>query len=259
MDSLQIRFSELCLVERARNLKSLHKSSLLHPFSKTNSSSSSSSPHFLKISCGLRGGPRKPLWRGRVLSTEAIQAVQSLKLAKSASKLEDVFDSKISRLLKADLIATLEELQRQNEWEIALKVFDFVRKEEWYRPDLSLYCGMIFVMGNNKLTGIAEALFSKLQKEGLEPDTRAYTEMIGAFLQVGMVEKAMETYRLMKESGCEPDKLTLTILIRNLEKAGEEELASSVMKDSAKYVDFPNRFTKEVKKKHPKMRSFEIV
>lgn len=128
MDSLQIRFSELCLVERARNLKSLHKSSLLHPFSKTNSSSSSSSPHFLKISCGLRGGPRKPLWRGRVLSTEAIQAVQSLKLAKSASKLEDVFDSKISRLLKADLIATLEELQRQNEWEIALKVlFSFFR------------------------------------------------------------------------------------------------------------------------------------
>lgn len=125
-----------------------------------------------------------------------------------------------------------------------------MRKEEWYRPDLSLYCGMIFVMGKNKLIGIAEALFSELLKEGLEPDTRAYTEMIGAFLQVGMVENAMETYRLMKESGREPDKLTLTILIRNLEKAGEEELASSVMKDSAKYVDFPNRFTKEVKKKH---------
>lgn len=127
MDSLQIRFSELGLEERARNLKSLHKSIVLNPFSKKNSSSSSSS-HFLKISCGLRGGPRKPLWRGRVLSTEAIQAVQSLKLAKSASKLEDVFDSKISRLLKADLIATLEELQRQNEWEIALKVlFSFFR------------------------------------------------------------------------------------------------------------------------------------
>lgn len=125
-----------------------------------------------------------------------------------------------------------------------------MRKEEWYRPDLSLYCGMIFSMGKNKLIGFAKELFLELQKEGLEPDTRAYTEMIGAFLQAGMVEKAMETYRLMKESGCEPDKLTLTILIRNLEKAGEEELASSVKKDSVKYVDFPNRFIKEVNKKH---------
>lgn len=129
-------------------------------------------------------------------------------------------------------------------------MFDFVRKEEWYRPDLSLYCGMILVLGKNKSIGIAEELFSELQKEGLKPDTRAYTEMIGAFLQVGMVEKAMETYRLMKESGCEPDKLTLTILIRNLEKAGEEELVSSVMKDCVKYVDFPDRFINEVKKKH---------
>lgn len=120
MGSLQIRFSERGFEERARNLKFLHKPSHLDPFSNTNVSSSSSSS--CKISCGLRGGPRKPLWRGRVLSTEAIQAVQSLKLAKSAAKLEYVFDSRISRLLKADLIATLEELQRQNEWEIALKV-----------------------------------------------------------------------------------------------------------------------------------------
>nr|DAD43470.1 TPA_asm: hypothetical protein HUJ06_001700 [Nelumbo nucifera] len=74
-----------------------------------------------KVSCGLRSGPRKPLWRSRVLSTEAIQAVQSLKLAKSNSKLDEVFSSRLSRLLKADLIATLMELQRQNEFELALK------------------------------------------------------------------------------------------------------------------------------------------
>ncbi|KAL6970722.1 chitinase [Sarracenia purpurea var. burkii] len=75
----------------------------------------------LKISCGLRNGPRKPLWRKRVLSTEAIQAVQSLKLAKSSAKLEEIFRSRICRLLKADLLDTLTELQRQNELELAFK------------------------------------------------------------------------------------------------------------------------------------------
>lgn len=57
-----------------------------------------------------------------MLSTEAIQAVQSLKLSKSnPSKLEQVMGGRLSRLLKADLLDALAELQRQNEVELALK------------------------------------------------------------------------------------------------------------------------------------------
>ncbi|XP_058094213.1 protein THYLAKOID ASSEMBLY 8-like, chloroplastic isoform X2 [Magnolia sinica] len=248
MGSLQFRFSEVGFSPNPGI-------STFFPFPKTPSLSPPIPIPTSVISCGLRNGPRKPIWRGRVMSTEAIQAVQSLKLAKSASKLEEVLDRRISRLLKADLMAALVELQRQNELEIALQ------KEVWYKPDLSLYCNMIFMLGKNKLIGIAEELFSELKKEGLKPDTRTYTEMMGAFLQVGMVEKAMETYTLMKESGCSPDKLTLTILIRNLEKAGEDELVSSVKKDCADYMDFPERFLDEVKQKHVKrkLKSYELV
>lgn len=78
-----------------------------------------------RIRCGLRG-ERKPLWRGRVMSTEAIQAVQALKLANSSSssrRIEGVLDARVGRLLKADQIAVLAELRRQNEWQLALQVF----------------------------------------------------------------------------------------------------------------------------------------
>ncbi|CAL9156189.1 pentatricopeptide repeat-containing protein At1g62350 [Musa acuminata AAA Group] len=214
-----------------------------------------------RIRCGLRG-ERKPLWRGRVMSTEAIQAVQALKLANSSSssrRIEGVLDARVGRLLKADQIAVLAELRRQNEWQLALQVFAFIRKEVWYKPELSLYSDMIFMLGKNKLIGLAEELFSELQKEGLQPDTRACTEMIGAFLQVDMVEKAMDVYKSMKELGCSPDKLTLTILIRNLEKVGLEDLASDVRKDCAEYMDFPEKFLKEVDKKFPKRRSLKLV
>ncbi|XP_031478936.1 pentatricopeptide repeat-containing protein At1g62350-like [Nymphaea colorata] len=210
--------------------------------------------------CSLRGGPRRPLWRGRVMSTETIQAVQSLKLAKhSPDKLASVFGSSIGRLIKSDLLATLAELQRQNEFELAIMVFDFLRKESWYRPDLSLYSDMLFMLGKNKLVEMAEELFAELKSEGLGPDTRAYTEMIGAFLQAGMVDKAMEAYRLMKEGGCEPDKLTLTILIRNLEKMGDKQLALDVKKECAEYMDFPQRFLKKVGRDYPKRRPFEFI
>ncbi|CAN6448804.1 unnamed protein product [Victoria cruziana] len=203
------------------------------------------------VRCSLRGGPRRPLWRGRVMSTEAMQAVQSLKLAKnSPDKLSSMFGHTIGRLIKSDLLAAFTELQRQNEVELAIMVFDFLRKEAWYRPDLSLYSDMLFMLGRNKLVEMAEVLFTELKSEGLRPDTRAYAEMIGAFLQAGMVKKAMESYNFMKEEGCEPDELTLTILIRNLEKMGEKQLALDMKKESAHYMDFPQKFLKKVEREY---------
>jgi hypothetical protein len=63
------------------------------------------------------------LWRAKRLSTEAIQAIQSLKLTRSSTpRLEEVFNSKLSRLLKTDLLDTLAVLQNQNELDLALKV-----------------------------------------------------------------------------------------------------------------------------------------
>ncbi|OAY37764.1 protein THYLAKOID ASSEMBLY 8-like, chloroplastic [Manihot esculenta] len=213
------------------------------------------------ITCSLRGGPRKPLWRSKRLSTEAIQAIQSLKLAKSSTlRLEEVFNSKLSRLLKADLLDTLDVLQNQNELDLALKVFEFVQKEVWYKPDISLYQSMIQMLGKNKLIEVAEEFFSKVEEEGLKPDTRTYTEMIGAYLRADMIDKAMETYGNMKASGCTPDKLTFTILIRNLEDAGREELVSSIKKECGEYMDYPEKFLEEVEqKKHVKRQTLKLV
>ncbi|EOY04759.1 Vacuolar sorting protein 9 domain, putative isoform 3, partial [Theobroma cacao] len=192
--------------------------------------------HPSTVTCGLRGGTRKHLWRSRVLSAEAIQAVHSLKLANSNSKLQHVFSNKLSRLLKADLLDTLAELQRQNEFHLALEL-----------------------LGKNRMTEMAERVFTELDKEGLKPDTRAFTEMIGAYLIVGMTDKAMETYEMLKASGCCPDKLTFTILIRNLENAGREDLAAVLKKDCTEYLEYPERFLEQVQQKHSKRRQLDLV
>lgn len=130
------------------------------------------------------------------------------------------------------------------------QVFQFIRKEVWYEPNPSLFSDMMMMFGKKKMIIMVEELFSELKKEGLEPDTRAYTELMGAYLKVEMVEKAMETYECMKASGCAPDKLTLTILIRNLESAGEKDLAATVKKDCSKYLDMPDEFLREVDKEY---------
>ncbi|KAK8949407.1 hypothetical protein KSP39_PZI006185 [Platanthera zijinensis] len=248
------------------------RSSLPEKFLPLRAAFSNPNPCFLAgVRCGLRDGPRKPLSRGRVLSKEAIQAVQALKLAKSSPRpsaaagaaddcrMADVFRGRIARLLKDDLLDVLKELQRQNEWEIALQVFAVIQKEFWYKPDPSLYSDMILMMGKNNLIEKAENLFSELEKVGVRPDTRVFTEIIGAFLRIGDVQKAMGMYKLMKDSGCSPDKLTFTILVRNLEKGGEEELATAVRRDCEFYIDSPRKFLEELDKNYPKRRSIKLV
>ena len=72
-----------------------------------------------------RGKNRKPMQRGRYLSTEAIQAVQSLKRATLSGAPAGgavVTDPKLRRLLKADMVAVFRELAAQGEAHLALKV-----------------------------------------------------------------------------------------------------------------------------------------
>ncbi|KAL7610774.1 hypothetical protein Lser_V15G13600 [Lactuca serriola] len=212
------------------------------------------------ITCGLRKPLRTRRRSDGVLSTEAIQAVQSLKLAaRNPSKLDQVFESKLTRLLKDDLLDAFSELQRQQHLDLALKVFEFMRKEAWYEPDQSLYGDLMLMFGKKKLIITVENLFCELIKEGLKPNTRVYTELIGAYLKVEMIEKAMEAYKLMKASGCVPDELTLTIMIRNFESAGEEELASIIKNDCVEYLDSPKKFLKEVARKYPRRLRLNLV
>lgn len=129
---------------------------------------------------------------------------------------------------------------------IRVQVFNFVRNEEWYVPDLSVFNSMIMMLGKNKLIGMAEQLFVDMTKEGLQLDSRTYTEFIGAYFRVDLVEKAMEMYEVMKKSGFLPDKLTMSILIRSLQKAQEKELVARVKKECADYIDYPEKFLKEI-------------
>ncbi|XP_019437516.1 PREDICTED: pentatricopeptide repeat-containing protein At3g46870-like [Lupinus angustifolius] len=201
------------------------------------------------IVCGLRKSyAKKP--PSRVLSKEAIQVIHSLKLAKSDEKLDQVLNSSLTRLLKVDVLDLLAELQRQNHFHLCLKVFNFIREEPGYNTLLSLYSDMILLHGRNKNIDMAEELFSHVTSKGLKPDTRMYTEMIGAYIRAGMMEKAIEIYRSMKASGCSPDRLTFMILIRNLERMGEQELVATLKEECYEYVEFPNKFIKEVEQKY---------
>ncbi|XP_062022250.1 pentatricopeptide repeat-containing protein At1g62350 [Rosa rugosa] len=176
----------------------------------------------------------RPLQKGRNLSIEAIQTIQALKRAKKNEGLmEQVFNSKFRRLLKLDMMAVLKDLLRQNECFLALKVFDDIRKEYWYKPQVLLYADMIKVMASNELFEQVENLCLCLKKEtNLQPDIEGFNALLTALVSFNLPILAMECYYLMKGVGCEPDRSSFRILIRSLESMGETGPLGIVRQDA---------------------------
>ncbi|XP_043708946.1 protein THYLAKOID ASSEMBLY 8-like, chloroplastic [Telopea speciosissima] len=194
-----------------------------------------------------RSKNRKPLQRGRNLSIEAIQTVQALKRAKKdINSLEREMEYKVRRLLKFDLMAVLRELLRQNEPLLALKVFQEVQKEYWYKPQVLLYADMINVLASNGMLEMVERLFLYLKMESsLDADTEGFTALLKTLIEFGTTRLVMDCFHLMKAVGCEPDKSTFRILIDELELKGETTLSAIVRKEAEKHFGGSLEFLEE--------------
>ncbi|XP_010521078.1 PREDICTED: pentatricopeptide repeat-containing protein At1g62350 [Tarenaya hassleriana] len=186
-----------------------------------------------------RSKNRKPLQRGRNLSIEAIQAVQALKRAKSpppSPELERVMDSKFRRLLKFDMVAVLRELLRQNETCLALKVFEEIQKEHWYKPQVRLYSDMIAVMAANGLLEKVGYLYSRIKAEkGLEAVIEGFDSLLEIFLNHKQFDLAMDCYAFMQSIGIEPERSSFRILVKGLESNGEMGYSAVVRQDAYRY------------------------
>lgn len=192
----------------------------------------------LLIAMRDRSNNRKPLQKGRNLSIEAIQTVQALKRARASGScpLESVLETSFRRLLKLDMIAVLRELIRQNQCYLALKVFEEVQDEHWYRPQISLYAELVSLLGSNGLLEEVELLFIKLKKEPcLEPDITCFNALLENLANFNLTGLAVECFYLMKSIGCDLDKLSFKILINVLESNEEASLSAFLRLEAQKY------------------------
>ncbi|PKA56205.1 Pentatricopeptide repeat-containing protein [Apostasia shenzhenica] len=213
----------------------LHSCSLLHR---------NANPSYLAST--TVSGPRdnrQPIRRGRTLSSEAILAVQALKRSRRDDMAVDrVVSTSVARLIKADLLAALGELLRQNQWRLALKVFDAARREEWYRNDCGLYADMVSALARSGIDSEIAPLMAELMKElekigGIvEGDLRGPARLVKALLAAGKGEAVKDVYMMMKRGSCQPNEFLFKFIIKGLRGLGKEDMASEVEKDFELWV-----------------------
>ncbi|VVA95979.1 unnamed protein product [Arabis nemorensis] len=204
-----------------------------------------------RIRCGPRDN-RGPLLKGRILSSEAIQSIQSLKRAHRTGSLSLSLPP-LRRLLKADLLAVLRELLRQDHCTLAFHVLSVLRSE--YPPlDLTLYAQVVTALSRNGELDQIDSLIGELEgiEGGYETD-KALAKLIKAVVGAERRESAVRIYAMMRDGGWgseswEADEYVTEVLSKGLRRLGEESLAAEVA--THRYYYFSSQIFLKSKNRH---------
>ncbi|KAG7559016.1 hypothetical protein ISN45_Aa05g006250 [Arabidopsis thaliana x Arabidopsis arenosa] len=185
----------------------------------------------VSIRCGPRDN-RGPLLKGRILSTEAIQSIQSLKRAHRTGSSISLTLRPLRRLIKSDLVSVLRELLRQDYCTLAVHVLSTLRSE--YPPlDLVLYADIVNALSRNKEFDEIDRLIGEIELIDQRSDDKALAKLIRAVVGAERRESVVRVYTLMRESGWgseswEADEYVAEVLSKGLLRLGEQDLASQV-------------------------------
>ncbi|EPS57952.1 hypothetical protein M569_16864, partial [Genlisea aurea] len=149
----------------------------------------------------------------KIASRKAISIILRREAAKA------VIEKKIGndkKLLPRAILEALHERITALRWESALKVFDLLREQLWYKPNTGLYIKLIVMLGKCKQPERAHTLFQAMVDEGCEMGSEAYTALLSAYSRSGLFDEAFSILEEMKNiDGCPPDVHTYSILLKS--------------------------------------------
>ncbi|CAK9164534.1 unnamed protein product [Ilex paraguariensis] len=182
------------------------------------------SPHTLELAnprfiiTNSSSSPSLSIWRRKKeMGKEGLIVAKELKrLQLNPVRFDRFMKSHVSRLLKSDLVAVLAEFQRQDLVSLSMKLYDVVRKEIWYRPDMFFYRDMLMMLARNKKVDETKQVWEDLKREEVLFDQHTFGDIIRAFLDGGLPSEAMAIYDEMRGSPEPPLSLPYRVILKGL-------------------------------------------
>ncbi|XP_075477236.1 pentatricopeptide repeat-containing protein At3g53170 isoform X2 [Primulina tabacum] len=158
----------------------------------------------------------------RILTTEAaIKAIE-----KKANS------SKYSNLWPKAILEALNDAVKRNRWESALKIFDLLRRQNWYEPRCQTYAKLLVMLGKCKQIGQTTILFETMLADGLRPTIDVYTAFVGAYALNGLFDEAFRVFNDMKSvHDCKPDAFTYSILVKACMKLRRFDMVGIILEE----------------------------
>ncbi|KAK7838921.1 pentatricopeptide repeat-containing protein [Quercus suber] len=140
---------------------------------------------------GLASSPSLSIWRRKKeMGKEGLIVAKELKRLRSNSV-------RLDRFIRSHL-------------------YDVVRKEIWYRPDMFFYRDMLMMLARNKSVDEAKRVWEDLKREEVLFDQHTFGDLIRAFSDSGLPSEAMEIYDEMRQSPDPPISLPFRVILKGL-------------------------------------------
>lgn len=138
------------------------------------------------------------------------------------------------RLLPRTVLEALHQRITALRWESALKVFELLREQLWYRPNPGIYIKLIVMLGKCKQPEKAGLLFQEFIDDGCDVNCEAYTALLSAYSRSGYFDEAFSILEIMKKTPyCQPDVFTYSILLKSCLQVQDFLKAKAVLSDMA--------------------------
>uniref|UniRef100_A0A803KME3 Pentatricopeptide repeat-containing protein n=1 Tax=Chenopodium quinoa TaxID=63459 RepID=A0A803KME3_CHEQI len=103
-----------------------------------------------------------------------------------------------------------------NFWFYLSQLYDVVRKEIWYRPDMFFYRDMLMMLARNKKVDEAKRVWEDLKREEVLFDQHTFGDIMRAFLDNELPDEAIEIYAEMRQSPDPPLSLPFRVILKGL-------------------------------------------
>ncbi|KAL3517808.1 hypothetical protein ACH5RR_020397 [Cinchona calisaya] len=148
------------------------------------------------------------------------------------------------KLLPRTVLEALHERITALRWESALKVFELLREQLWYKPYSGIYIKMIVMLGKCKQPEKAHSLFQMMIDEGCLVNTESYTALLSAYSRSGIFDKAFSLLEQMKNTpNCQPDVFTYSVLIKSCLQVYNFDKVQALLADMTSEGIKPNTIT----------------
>ncbi|KAG8476130.1 hypothetical protein CXB51_032870 [Gossypium anomalum] len=146
-----------------------------------------------------------------------INKLSSLPPRGSIARCLDVFRNKLS--LK-DFALVFKEFAHRGDWQRSLRLFKYMQRQIWCKPNEHIYTIMISLLGREGLLDKCREVFDEMPSQGVPRSVFSYTALINAYGRNGAYDVSLELLAKMKKDKVLPSILTYNTVINACARGG---------------------------------------
>ncbi|GLJ15964.1 hypothetical protein SUGI_0264000 [Cryptomeria japonica] len=146
-----------------------------------------------------------------------INKISSLPPRGSVAKCLEPYKKK---LLLNDFSVIFREFAQRGDWQRTLRLFKYMQRQLWCKPNEHIYTIVIGIMGREGLLDKCSEIFEEMPEQGVGWDVYSFTALINAYGRNGQYETSLHLLARMKRERITPNLITYNTIINACAKGG---------------------------------------